>query len=109
MSSRPWPTLLADRFAAHRALALAAMLLALVMGTAAGFTAARRPGSGLDAAVMGITGLGISLPTFWVALLLVMLLSLRLRWLPVVGAGSPAHLILPASRWRCPRRRWWPG
>ncbi len=96
MSNQNVAELLADRFAQTALLALTAMLLALVVGMAAGITAARRPGSLTDAAVMGITGLGISLPTYWVALLLVMVVSLRWGWLPAVGAGTPAHLILPA-------------
>jgi peptide/nickel transport system permease protein len=45
---------------------------------------------------MGVTALGLAVPTFWSGLLLMLLFSLRLNWLPVVGAGTPAHLILPA-------------
>jgi len=62
-----------------------------------GIVAVARPGGHLDLMIMAATTLGLSLPTFWVALLLIMLFSLRLGWLPVVGAGSPAHLILPAT------------
>jgi len=40
--------------------------------------------------------LGLAVPSFWSALLLMMLFSLQLGWLPVVGAGSPKHLLLPA-------------
>jgi ABC-type dipeptide/oligopeptide/nickel transport system permease component len=40
--------------------------------------------------------MGLAVPTFWSALLLMMLFALRLHWLPVVGAGSPKHLVLPA-------------
>jgi len=35
-------------------------------------------------------------PVFWIALLLVGLVSVKLGWLPVLGAGTPAHLVLPA-------------
>ena len=40
--------------------------------------------------------LGLAVPAFWVGLLLIMLFSLKLHWLPVVGAESLLHLILPA-------------
>ena len=61
-----------------------------------GLLAARRAGTWFDTGVMTLVNVGIALPTFWVALLLMLLFSLRLRWLPVVGAGTPAHLVLPA-------------
>ena len=77
-------------------LALAAICLAVALGPTAGSLAATHPGSRLDLAVMGVSSLGMAVPTYWLSLLLVMLFSLKLRWLPVVGAGSLAHLILPA-------------
>ena len=61
-----------------------------------GIAAALRAGSLLDTAIMGGTALGLAVPSFWSALLLVMLFSLQLGWLPVVGAGSLKHLLLPA-------------
>jgi ABC-type dipeptide/oligopeptide/nickel transport system permease component len=95
ISGRAVTGLLAGRFRYTLALALAAMGVALVIGFTAGAAAAARPGSAQDAAVMAVTGLGISLPTYWVALLLTLLFSLRWGWLPVVGAGSVAHGVLP--------------
>jgi ABC-type dipeptide/oligopeptide/nickel transport system permease component len=45
---------------------------------------------------MGGAALGLAVPAFWSSLLLMLLYSLRLRWLPVAGAGSLRHLVLPA-------------
>ena len=96
ISGRQVSELIMERFPNTVALALAAMALALLFGSLVGLAAAARPGGFLDFAVMGATGLGLSLPSFWVAMLLIMFLSLRLHWLPVVGAGGADHLVLPA-------------
>jgi ABC-type dipeptide/oligopeptide/nickel transport system permease component len=96
VSGRPVTTLVAERFGATLELALATMVLSLVAGSAIGLLAAAHQGGYLDLLLMSIATLGISLPTFWVALLLILTFSLRLGWLPVAGAGSPAHLVLPA-------------
>jgi ABC-type dipeptide/oligopeptide/nickel transport system permease component len=96
ISGRPVAGLVIERFAYTVELALLAVLGALVVGLAAGLAAAARPGGRLDFVLMAVTGLGISLPVYWVALLLMLVFSLRLHWLPAVGAGSPAHLVLPA-------------
>jgi ABC-type dipeptide/oligopeptide/nickel transport system permease component len=95
VSNRPVVALLRERFGYTLQLALMAMLAATLLGSLAGALAARSPGSPLDLAMMAVSTLGLSLPTFWVAMLLIMVLSLRWGWLPVVGAGSPAHLVLP--------------
>jgi len=97
VSGRQVRELVTERFTHTVTLALVAVSLALAVGTLIGIAAAARPGGYLDLAVMSATTLGLSLPTFWVALLLIMVFSLHLGWLPVVGAGSPAHLVLPAT------------
>ncbi len=96
VSGRAVTDLLLERLPSTVLLAMTAMLAATVIGTVVGLVAARSAGSWLDTGVMTLVNIGIAMPTFWVALLLILLFSLRLRWLPVVGAGSPAHLILPA-------------
>jgi peptide/nickel transport system permease protein/oligopeptide transport system permease protein len=45
---------------------------------------------------MVVATLGISMPSFWLGLLLIFAFSLRLRWFPVTGDGGVAHLVLPA-------------
>jgi ABC-type dipeptide/oligopeptide/nickel transport system permease component len=96
MSGRPVTGLLLERLPPTILLALTAMLAATGIGTLAGLLAAQRAGSWFDTGVMSLVNIGLALPTFWVALLLILLFSLRLHWLPVVGAGTPAHLVLPA-------------
>jgi peptide/nickel transport system permease protein len=77
-------------------LALVAIFCATLIGLAIGLLAATHAGSYLDTAIMGTTTLGMAVPTFWSALLLMMLFSLKLGWLPVVGSGGIEDLILPA-------------
>ena len=96
VSDRPVAELLGERFPSSAVLALAAMLLASVVGFSLGHLSAIRAGSRLDVVLVGMTAMGLALPSYWVALLLVMLFSLTLKWLPVFGSGGPAHLILPA-------------
>jgi ABC-type dipeptide/oligopeptide/nickel transport system permease component len=96
VSGRPVAVLLAERLPYTILLALVATGLAALVGMAVGILAGTRPGTLADTALMALVNLGLALPTFWVALLLILLFSLRLRWLPVVGAGTPLHLVLPA-------------
>lgn len=96
VSGRPVVTLLVERLPYTVLLALVATALASLVGVAVGILAGTRPGSWADTALMAAINLGLALPTFWVALLLILFFSLRLHWLPVVGAGTPLHLVLPA-------------
>jgi peptide/nickel transport system permease protein len=77
-------------------LAAAALCLSIVIGLAAGITAAVRRRSVLDEAVLTTTLVGISLPIFVTGLLLIYAFAFRLRWFPTSGAGSWRHLVLPA-------------
>lgn len=73
-----------------------AVMLGLAVGTALGALSAFKQRTAWDVAVRALISVNMALPVFWVALLLVSLFSLQLRWLPVFGADSPKHLILPA-------------
>jgi ABC-type dipeptide/oligopeptide/nickel transport system permease component len=97
VSGRPVAELVGARLPYTVALALAAVMLAAIIGGLVGTLAALRAGTLLDTALMAGAALGLAVPTFWSGLLLILLFSLHLRWLPVTGAGSPAHLILPAA------------
>jgi ABC-type dipeptide/oligopeptide/nickel transport system permease component len=77
-------------------LAGAAMLVAIVVGVPLGVLAGARPNSVIDRVARGISFLGVAIPYFFLALLLVLLLSVRLHWLPAIGNGTPEALILPA-------------
>ncbi len=95
MSNRPVSELVLERLPYTLLLALAAILLAALIGPLLGGAAAIRSGTVWDTLLMTGAALGLALPTFWSALLLIMLFALRLHWLPVVGAESWQHLILP--------------
>jgi ABC-type dipeptide/oligopeptide/nickel transport system permease component len=77
-------------------MAVAAMLVAVVMGIGLGAVAAMHHQSMLDYGTMVIALAGVSLPSFWFGLVLILVFSLYLKWLPPTGADSPLHLILPA-------------
>ena len=74
-------------------LAVAALLIGVVVGLPLGIAAAVRHGTLVDAAVMAIAQLGISLPVFWLAILLILAFAVNLQWLPAVGWGTA---LLPA-------------
>ena len=83
-------------------LALVAFAFALMTGVLSGVLAARFHGSRWDLLIMSANTLWMSIPFFWLGLLLLLLFSLWLRWLPLTGAGNPndpaellRHLILP--------------
>jgi ABC-type dipeptide/oligopeptide/nickel transport system permease component len=95
VSGRPVSEMLAQRFGYTAILAFSAVSIALIAGTLLGMLAASRPGGRFDLALMMLVALGQAMPTFWVALLLIMIFALYLNWLPVVGAGTLSHLILP--------------
>ncbi|MDN5787852.1 ABC transporter permease [Pseudorhodobacter sp.] len=87
-----------DRIWASLKLAIAAMVLAVVIGVPLGFIAALKPGSLLDSITMIGAVSGLSLPQFWLGLLLMYLFALILGWLPSFGYGGGdfKYLILPA-------------
>ena len=102
--SVPVDELLAARLEITVPLALLAMALSVAMAMALGVYAAARHNQRGDVAVMGVSQLGISVPNFWLALLLILLFAVHLRWFSAGGfpgwdAGvGPAlkSLVLPA-------------
>ena len=77
-------------------LAVVAMGLSLLIGIPSGILAAVRVGRFWDSAGKVFALLGLSLPSFWVGLVLILVFSVYLGWLPSSGAGTPLHLIMPA-------------
>jgi len=78
-------------------LAFAALLLALALGFALGLTAALNHGNWVDTLAMSLSVSGLSIPTFWLGLLLILLFSVSLKWLPSISTGPGlAGLVLPA-------------
>lgn len=81
-----------------------AMLLALAIGIPLGIAAASKPHSSLDRALMSVASLGVAVPNFWLAMILVSMFALERNWFPATGAvalsvdpvESLRHAILPA-------------
>jgi ABC-type dipeptide/oligopeptide/nickel transport system permease component len=84
------------RFPNTLLLALASILLATVFGVSIGIIAGVKQNSKFDYLSMLIALLGLSMPVFWLGLMLMLLFSIKLGWFPAVGAESFKHLILPA-------------
>jgi peptide/nickel transport system permease protein len=95
-SSLPVATLIRERLPATVELTLAALLIAMVVAIPAGIVSAVKRGSALDRLAMVGAVAGQAVPIFWLALLLIAFFGVYLRWLPVFGRGSLAHLVLPA-------------
>ena len=77
-------------------LATAAMAFSLLLGIPSGILAAVRVGRFWDSAGKVFALLGLSLPSFWVGLVMILVFSVYLGWLPSSGSGTPLHLIMPA-------------
>lgn len=93
---QPAMALVLERLPATLQLAGAALLLSAIVGIPLGVLAAVRRNSNLDRGGLVVSLLGQSIPTFWLGLMLILLFSETLRWLPASGRGSLAHLVLPA-------------
>ena len=77
-------------------LAVAAIAFAAILGMTLGVATALRPATWMDAAVSTVSLLGVTVPTFWLGLMLILLMSVEWRLLPTFGAGSWQHLVMPA-------------
>ena len=85
-----------DRLPNSLILASVAMAFSLIVGIPTGILAAVRVGRFCDSAGKLFALLGLSLPSFFVGLLLILLFSVYLGWLPSSGSGTPLHVIMPA-------------
>ncbi|MCT9811907.1 ABC transporter permease [Acidovorax sp. Be4] len=110
--NEPAITLILDRLPATLELAVGALAMAIVLGVPLGLYAGMKPDSPLSKILMSGSILGFSLPAFWVALMLIMVFSVQLGWMPSSGRGETRslfgiewsfltldglhHLILPA-------------
>lgn len=110
--NQPALTLILKRMPATLELAFVALVLGLVFGIPLGVYAGLKPKSLISKSVMTFSILGFSLPTFWIGLVMVMLFSVQLGWLPASGRGETvpvfgvpislftldglSHLLLPA-------------
>jgi peptide/nickel transport system permease protein len=92
----PVASLLATRLPATIELTVAALLIAIALALPLGLAAAARPDTWIDRGSVGFALLGVSVPSFWLGPMLIILFAIDVRWLPVSGRGTWAHLVLPA-------------
>lgn len=95
-TKQPVSDMIANNLPATIKLTVASMALAIVFGVALGVIAAIRRGSVVDSFVMLVGLAGVSMPSFWLGLLLISLFSIRLHWLPIIGGDDLKGLILPS-------------
>lgn len=95
-TQEPVMSMIADRIGATLTLSLASMVWAIVAGMAAGVVAATHRGKWQDQLTMFGAITGISMPSFWLSLMLIELFAVQLGWLPSGGDESFEHYILPA-------------
>jgi ABC-type dipeptide/oligopeptide/nickel transport system permease component len=86
-----WP-----RYQATVELTVAAMAVSVGAGLVIGIASAVRQYGVLDNVLSVVALAGISIPAYWLGLMLIVVFSLRLRWFPVAGMGGLGHLVLPA-------------
>ena len=95
--NNPVSTLLLNRLWPTLKLSIFAMILMLAVSVPVGMIQATHKNTVLDYGLRGITFFGVSMPNFWVGLLLMLFFCVRLKWLPVVCSGGDfKSMILPA-------------
>ncbi|MCC6468309.1 MAG: ABC transporter permease [Alphaproteobacteria bacterium] len=92
----PVAKLIAERLPVTMVLGVCALVFAVALALPLGVVAALRPNSWIDRTALTISVLGQALPSFWFALMLIIVFGLTLRWLPISGSGTWQHLVLPS-------------
>ena len=92
----PAMDLVLERLPATLELALAGLVFALALAVPLGVLSAVHRGGWIDNAAKVFAMLGQAMPGFWVGLLLIVFVAVKLQWLPAYGRGTVGHLVLPA-------------
>lgn len=92
----PCIELIKKRFPITLQLAALAMVFAVSIGVTVGILSAIRPGGGMDQIGRIVAMMGVSMPVFWVGIMLILIFSVKLRVFPTSGIGGMAHWIMPA-------------
>jgi peptide/nickel transport system permease protein len=95
-SRRAVATEIGENVGSTAQLALASMAVAVAIGVPLGLMAALLRNSWVDAGSMIVALLGVSMPSFWLGLLMIFAFSLHLGWFPATGGGDLWHLVLPS-------------
>lgn len=93
---RPVSTVIAENIGHTAKLAIGGILIAMLFGIPMGFYAAITKSKFLDNSIMVIALVGVSTPSFWLGIILVLIFSLGLGWFPTSGIGSFNTLVLPS-------------
>lgn len=88
--------LVIDRLPATLELGVVALVMSLLIGLPLGGLAGLRPNSAVDHVARLLAALSQAIPAFWLGLMLMLLVGVRLGWLPISGSGGFSYLILPA-------------
>lgn len=89
----PAMSLILARLPATLELAVAALVIALLLGLPLGMIAGLRPDRWYAKCIMGLSTIGFSIPVFWIGLMLIMVFSVQLRWLPAIGRGQTVDVL----------------
>ena len=87
--------LIAERLPTTMTLGLCAIIFAIGLAVPLGVASAIRPNSIIDRVALFLSVMGQALPSFWFALILIVLFSVNLRWLPVSGSDTWLHFVMP--------------
>ncbi len=89
--------IIAARIGATLELAVAALIISILIGVPLGILAAMRKGTKVDTGLMLLAQLGVSMPVYWLGILLMLAFSVKLGWLPAIGRGEPIGAALLAA------------
>lgn len=92
----PVSGIIADRISVTMILGGCALSFALALSIPLGVVAALRPNTWVDRLALTLSVLGQALPTFWFALMMIILFGVTLRWLPITGSSTWKHFVMPS-------------
>ncbi|MBP2026330.1 peptide/nickel transport system permease protein [Acetoanaerobium pronyense] len=95
-TNRPVLELIMTRFPSTLKLAALGIMVAVIIGIPTGIISATKQYSLFDNVAMVVALLGVSMPNFWQGLMMILVFSVYLGWLPSSGFNTPAHMVLPA-------------
>ena len=95
-SNKPVAEQIAVRLQSTLELTFAGLLFGIVFGTWLGIVAALHHRTWIDTLAVTIALIGVSVPSFWLGLIFILVFAVELRWLPVLGSSGPLGLVLPA-------------
>ncbi|RNB81282.1 ABC transporter permease [Brevibacillus fluminis] len=95
-TGRPVSAEIAERFPSTVKMAAASLVVAVSLGVILGIIAAKYKHTWVDIGIMSLATLGMSLPSFWLGLLFIMVFSVTLGWFPIAGGTGFVDLVLPA-------------